>query len=59
MFGIYFILLRSWVINKIVSVIVQKPGYFEFANSSRSKPNKKTPEHPFVDNGKKEANAKF
>ena len=38
---------------------MQKPGYFEFANNSRSKPNKKNPEHAFVDNGKQEKCAKF
>ena len=52
--GIFFILLRSWVIDK--------PGFCEsvetadiflfLANNSSSKQNKKNPIHPFIDIGK-------
>ena len=57
--GYFLFCLDLELLMKIVSVIVQKPGYFEFAINSRSKPNKKNPEHPFVDNGKKKTCAKF
>ena len=58
--GIFFILVRSWVINKNV----KRPGFYTlvfyiFINNSRSKQNKKSPRHPSVDIGKKETCAKF
>ena len=48
--GIFFILFRSWVINKNV----KRPGFYAlvfyiFINNSRSKQNLKNPEHSFVD----------
>ena len=51
--GIFFVLLRSWVINKIV----KRPGFYAlifyiFIDNSRSKQNKKNPRHTFVDFGK-------
>ena len=54
MFGLFLILLRSWVINEnSFSDCVETRLFQIFANNSRSKPNKKNPEHPFVDNGPK------
>ena len=51
--GIFFILFRSWVINKNV----KRPGFYAlvfyiFINNSRSKQNKKNPRQIFVDVGK-------
>ena len=48
-FGIFFILLRSWVICKNE----KRPGFctlvlYIFINDSRSKQNKKNPEQTFV-----------
>ena len=52
-FGIFFILLRSWVINEnSFSDCVETRLFWIFANNSRSKPNKKNPEKAFVDNDK-------
>ena len=46
----FFILFRSWVINKSVkSECVETRSFLIFANNSRSKQNKKNPTHPFVD----------
>ena len=53
MLCIFFILFRSWVINNNVKKeCVETRSFFIFANISRSKQNKKNPEHPFVDIGK-------
>ena len=38
---------------------MQKPGFLIFVNKSRSKQNKKNPEHIFVDIDKQETCAKF
>ena len=51
--GIFFVLFRSWVINKNV----KRPGFYAlifyiFIDNSRSKQNKKNPRHTFVDFGK-------
>ena len=49
-FGIFFILFRSWVIYKdkkrrgLYTLV-----FYTFINNSRSKQNKKNPEHPFAD----------
>ena len=51
----FFILFRSWVINKNV----ETRSFFIFVNNSRFKQNKKYPEHSFVDIGKEEGCAKF
>ena len=63
MFGIFFILFRSWVIIKnIKNEYVETSSLLIFANNSRSKQNKKkkkNPEHSFVDIGKSETCAKF
>ena len=55
-----FLLFRSWVICKNK----KRPGFFTlafsiFINNSRSKQNKKNPEHLFVDIVKYESCAKF
>ena len=51
--GFFFILFRSWVINKNVkNACVETRSVFIFANNSRFKQNKKNPEHTFVDSGK-------
>ena len=48
----FFILFRSWVINKNVKTRVQKPDlFFIFAKNSRPKQNKKNLKHSFVENG--------
>ena len=53
MFGIFFILFRSWIINKNVkNERVETRLFLIFANNSRSKQNKKNPTRPFVDIGK-------
>ena len=52
MFGIFFILFRSWVINKNAkNECVETRSFFNFASNWRSKQNKKNPEHAFVDIG--------
>ena len=57
--GIFFILLRSWVINKTVkSECVETRSILIFANNSRSK-QKKHPTYAFVDIGKWETCGKF
>ena len=48
--GFFFILFRSWYICKKI----KRPAFYTlvfyvFINNSRSKQNKKNPEHPFVD----------
>ena len=48
-----FFLFRFWSINKNVkNDHVEARLFLIFANNSRSKQNKKNPEHPFVDIGK-------
>ena len=60
MFGIFFILIRSSIVNKNVkNECVETRSFLIFANNSRSKQNKKNPAHPFVDIGKIETYAKF
>ena len=49
LFGIYYVLFRSWFICKNQ----KRPGFYTlteiiFINNSRSKQNKKNPQHPFV-----------
>ena len=49
-FGIFFILFRS----SVTCEIKKRPGFYTlifciFINNSRSKQNKKNPEHPFVE----------
>ena len=57
-FRIFFVLFRSWVVKKkvknFVSVSMQKPVLFIFANISKSKQNFKKSKHPFVDIDKQE-----
>ena len=56
----FFILFRSWVINKIVkNECIETTSFLIFANNSISKQNKKIPEHPFVDIDEWEMLAKF
>ena len=51
--GFYFILFRSWVINKNVkSKCVETRSFYNFIDNPRSKQNKKNPRHAFVDIGK-------
>ena len=51
--GLFFVLLRPWVTNNNVkNEWVETKSFFIFANNSRSKQNKKNPEHTFVDIGK-------
>ena len=58
--GIFFISFRSWVIKKTgFCEGVETRSFSFFANNSRSKQNKKNPEHPFLDIGKNETCAKF
>ena len=58
--GLFFILLRSWVINKnIKNECEETRSFLIFANNSRSQQNKKNPEDPFVDIGKLETCATF
>ena len=53
MFGIFFILFRSWVINKNVKdEWLETSSFLIFANNSRSKQDKKNTAYPFVDIGK-------
>ena len=53
MYGIFFILSRSSVINKSVKNEFVETRFSKiFANNSRSKENKKNPTHTFVDIGK-------
>ena len=55
-----FFLFRFWSINKNVkNDHVEARLFLIFANNSRSKQNKKNPEHPFVGTGKQETCAKF
>ena len=59
-FGIFFILFGSWVINKNVkSECAETSSFLIFANYSRSRQNKENSEHPFVDTSKHETCAKF
>ena len=52
-FEIFFILFRSWVINKSVKIeFVGTRSFLIFKNNSRSKQNKKNHVLPFVDIGK-------
>ena len=54
------ILFRSWVINNNVkNECVETRPFFILANNSRSKQNKKNPEHTLVEIGKQEMCAKF
>ena len=56
----FFILLRSRVINKNgFSECAETRSFFIFANTSRSKQNKISPDHPFLDIDKYETCAKF
>ena len=49
----FFVLFRSWVINKNVkNEGVENMSFLILANNSRSKESKKNPEHAFVDIGK-------
>ena len=58
--GFFLILFRSWVTDKSVKhEFAETRSFLIFANNSRSKQNKKSPTHPFVDIGKKETCAKF
>ena len=52
--GSFFILFRSWFINKNVKnlLFVSFKGFLIFENNSRSKQNKKNLEQDFVDIGK-------
>ena len=60
MFRIFFILFRSWVINKNVkNECVETRSFLIFGNNSRSKQNYKNPAHPFVDIGKSKTCTKF
>ena len=48
----FLILFRSWVIEKPhFRECVESSSFFILANNSRSKQNKKTPEHHFIDIG--------
>ena len=50
---IFFILFRSWNINKNVKKeCVEARSFLIFANKTRSKQNSKDPAHSFVDIGK-------
>ena len=53
MFGIFFILFRSWVINKNVkNECVETRSFLFFQITQDLNTRKKIPEHPFVDIGK-------
>ena len=51
--GMFFILLRSWVIDKPGFCERVETKYFSvLANNSSSKQNKENPTHPFAEIGK-------
>ena len=53
MFGVVFILFKSWAINKNVkNECAETRSFLICANNSRSKQSKKNREHSFVDIGK-------
>ena len=60
MCGIFFILFRSWVIDKPgFCECAETKSFFILANSSSFKQNKKNPTHALVDIGKQGTCAKF
>ena len=58
--GFFLVSFRFWVIKKTgFCDYVETRSFSIFVNNSRSKQNKKNPEHPFVDIGKWETCTKF
>ena len=56
----FFILSRSWVfLQKLKWPGFETLAFYIFINKSRSKQNKKNPEHPFVDINKSDTGAKL
>ena len=57
----FFILFRIWVIcqNKIKTLVSKQFTAIKFINNSRSKQNKKNPEHAFKYTGKQETRVKL
>ena len=48
----FFILFRSWIINKNVKKVCRNQVFLNSENNSRSKQNKKNPEYDFIDIGR-------